>query len=82
MALCPKIYLFREEQVKTMWTVVYLANSIDAMNSICCLLDKNGIIYRAQEIGKKQEDESSYFNVLVPSAEVSKAHALILDEEL
>lgn len=65
-----------------MWTVVYLANSIDAMRSICCLLDSNGIINRIHEIGKKQEEESNYYNVLVPAAEVSKAHALILDEEL
>lgn len=65
-----------------MWTVVYLANSVEAMQSICCLLDNNGIINRTHEIGKKQEDESTYYNVLVPAAEVSKAHALILDEEL
>lgn len=72
----------REVLLKNMWTVVYLANSIDAMRSICCLLDSNGIIHRTREICKEQEDESAYYNVLVPAAEVSKAHALILDEEL
>ncbi len=72
----------REVLLKAMWTVVYLANSIDAMQTICCLLDNNGIINRTHEICSKDEVERAYYNVLVPAAEVSKAHALILDKEL
>lgn len=64
-----------------MWTVVYLANNADTVRSICCLLDNNGILNRISEIGEGQEEEN-YYNVLVPAAEVSKAHTLILDNEL
>ncbi|MBQ7793408.1 MAG: hypothetical protein IJ366_02705 [Clostridia bacterium] len=65
-----------------MWTVVYLANSTDLMNSICCLLDSNGIINRVHAIQPAEFDAGMCYDVLVPAAEVSAAHALILDEEL
>lgn len=65
-----------------MWTVVYLANSTDAKNSICTLLDNNGIINRVHTITPSEEEADVCYDVLVPAAEVSAAHAIILDEEL
>ncbi len=65
-----------------MWTVVYLANSLEAKDSICKLLMDNGIISRVSEIKTEEAEGNVCFNVLVPEAEVGKAHKLILDEEL
>lgn len=65
-----------------MWTVVYLANNTEVMNTICELLDNNGIISRVHTIRPLEETADICYDVLVPAAEVSAAHALILDEEL
>ncbi len=65
-----------------MWTVVYLANSTALMNNICCLLNDNGIINRVQTIEPNEAEAGVCYDVLVPAAEVSAAHALILDTEL
>ena len=65
-----------------MWTVVYLANSLEAKDSICKLLLDNGIISRVSEIKTEESQDNVCYNVLVPEAEVGKAHQLILDEEL
>ncbi len=74
--------LFNYERDIKMWTVVYLANSTDLMNSICCLLKSNGILNRVRTIAPTEENSGVCYDVLVPAAEVSAAHALILDEEL
>ena len=65
-----------------MWTVVYLANTKEAKDSICKLLSDNGIINRTSEIKSEESDGDVCYNVLVPAAEVGEAHELILDEEL
>lgn len=65
-----------------MWTVVYTAYDNEALHSICELLDKNGIICRIGSAADNSSEDGAYYNVLVPSAEVSAAHALILDDEL
>ncbi len=65
-----------------MWTVVYLANSTEAMNGICELLRANGIISRTEKIESDNPECDVCYNVLVPQAEVGKAHQLILDEKL
>ncbi|MBQ8636391.1 MAG: hypothetical protein IJ423_00145 [Clostridia bacterium] len=65
-----------------MWTVVYLANNTEVKNTICELLNNNGIISRVHTIVPAEETAGICYDVLVPAAEVSAAHALILDEEL
>ncbi len=65
-----------------MWTVVYLANSTELKNTVCSLLDRNGILNRVQTIASDGEDVDTCYNIFVPEAEVSAAHALILDLEL
>lgn len=65
-----------------MWTVVYMANNNEALHTICGLLDKNGIICRTRSAADNSSADGAYYDVLVPAAEVSAAHALILDEEL
>lgn len=66
-----------------MWTVIYMAKNDEALQNVCGLLDNNGIIYRAVPVScTEAEGTDAYYDVLVPSAEVSDAHALILDEEL
>lgn len=66
-----------------MWTVIYMAKNDEALHNVCVLLDKNSIIYRAMPVSCTEADGTdAYYDILVPSAEVSAAHALILDEEL
>lgn len=66
-----------------MWTTVYTAKNDSALKRVCALLDNNRIIYRSVPVDAADcAAADAYYDVLVPSAEVSAAHALILDEEL
>ncbi len=65
-----------------MWTIVYLAKDNKVLHTICELLDKNKIIYRTRCVSDNSPEDDVYYDILVPAAEVSAAHTLILDKEL
>ena len=65
-----------------MWTVVYTAKNDNSLDFICAMLDKNGIICRTNHLKSFENADAEYCDVLVPAAEVTMAHALILDKNL
>ena len=65
-----------------MWTVVYTAKNDNSLEFICSKLDKNGIICRTNLLKCEESTDAEYCDVLVPAAEVTMAHALILEENL
>lgn len=57
-----------------MWTVVYTAQEKDYSDEICSALkDGNILVKRISATGENK------FDVLVPSAEVEKAHDIMID---
>ena len=58
-----------------MWTVVYMSKNEDDVIGLRNSLRENGIISAV----RKRED---FFEILVPSREVSLAHKAIIDMEL
>ncbi len=58
-----------------MWTVIYMSRDVDNISLIKnALKDKN--------IMTMQRARGEYFEILVPSQEVSPAHNIIIDTEL
>ncbi len=58
-----------------MWTVIYMTKNESDMSLLRKALDNSDII----SIARKNDE---YFEVLVPSAEVSMAHSVIIDTEI
>lgn len=56
-----------------MWTVVYVAQSIEEYNKIFNALTNEGILVKGRKIGKN----SSIFEILVPQAEVDDASLVL-----
>jgi len=62
-----------------MWTVVYMANSREIALKLQEILTAEGILVKLKAICKNNENQDSYFEVLVPEAEVEEAHGVIIE---
>ena len=60
-----------------MWTVVYLAKNIELAQRLKGVLNEHNIIVMLRAANKEQ---SSGYEILVPSAEVEEALGIIIDE--
>ncbi|MBO5060837.1 MAG: hypothetical protein J6C82_07985 [Clostridia bacterium] len=58
-----------------MWTVIYMAKDENDVSLLKKALKDNNIISMV-----RKDDE--YFEILVPSQEVSQAHSIIIDTEI
>lgn len=63
-----------------MWTVVYIAQSGDVATKLQDVLQKEGLLVKTRPITKNMESGDNYFEVLVPEAEVSEAHSIIIEK--
>jgi len=63
-----------------MWTVVYIAQSKDVATRLQDILIKEGLLVKIRPISKNSENEDNYFEVLVPEAEVSESHSIIIEK--
>ncbi len=59
-----------------MWTVVYIAQNQEAAQSLRSALETGGILVRLRPVSQA---EDGCYEVLVPEAEVSEAHGIIID---
>ena len=64
-----------------MWTTVYMSQESESSKRMKMLLESEGIIAKNKRVSSP-EDDNCYFEILVPSKEVSAAHSLIIDAEL
>lgn len=64
-----------------MWTVVYIAKSIEIAEQIRAMLEKDGLLVKIRPIAKKTDTSDISCEILVPEAEVEQAHGLIIDSE-
>jgi hypothetical protein len=63
-----------------MWTVVYIAQSKEIATRLQEILQKEGLLVKIRPISKNNRDEDNYFEVLVPEAEVTEAHSIIIEK--
>jgi len=63
-----------------MWTVVYMAQSKEIATRLQDILQKEGLLVKIRPISKNAENEDNYFEVLVPEAEVTEAHSIIIEK--
>ena len=61
-----------------MWTVVYVTKSREISQHIVETLESYGLLAKTHALGSEGELQGSY-EILVPEAEVEKAHTIIID---
>ncbi|OGO77333.1 MAG: hypothetical protein A2Y23_02865 [Clostridiales bacterium GWB2_37_7] len=62
-----------------MWTVVYLAKNKKEAEKMSALITQEGVLVKIQPITKGANEEDSYYEVLVPEAEVEEAHSILIE---
>lgn len=63
-----------------MWTVVYMSQNKDVAMEMGKVLQQEGILVKLREATKRRADADSYYEVLVPEAEIEEAHAVIVEK--
>ncbi|MBE7044051.1 MAG: glutamate decarboxylase [Ruminococcaceae bacterium] len=63
-----------------MWTVIYMVQDQSLADNIRSTLEENRIITKVRTL-KQRDQEHCCYEILVPSAEVSAAHDMILEAE-
>ena len=64
-----------------MWTTIYISPKSEKAVKIKKLLESEGIIAKNKTVGNNENNEW-FFEILVPSKEISEAHSIIIDSEL
>lgn len=64
-----------------MWTTIYISPKSEKAVKIKKLLESEGIIAKNKTVGNNENNEC-FFEILVPSKEISEAHSIIIDSEL
>jgi hypothetical protein len=62
-----------------MWTVVYLAKNKKEAEKMSGLITQEGVLVKIQPVTKGANEEDSYYEVLVPEAEVEEAHNILIE---
>lgn len=78
----PDYYVLPQVAEENMWTIVYMAADVNLINYVIAMLKENNIITKARRLEKTNEEEHSYYEILVPAAEVSEAQELIIEMEI
>ncbi|MBQ4518594.1 MAG: flavodoxin family protein [Clostridia bacterium] len=65
-----------------MWMVVYVTQSKEAAEKIRTLLQEAGLPVKIRSVNQSGNDQFGCYEVLVPEAELSEAHNLIIDKVL
>lgn len=60
-----------------MWTVIYIAQKQEEVQSLKACLEANQIIVRVRLLTDGTAENGESYEVLVPAAEVSAAHGLM-----
>ena len=65
-----------------MWTVIYVSQSIETAKKLIDVLLTNKVISKLRRTKNSNGNESSCYEVLVPSTELETAQDLIFENEL
>lgn len=64
-----------------MWKTIYISPKSEKAVRIKKLLESEGIIAKNKTVNNNENNEC-FFEILVPSKEISEAHSIIIDAEL
>ena len=70
------------QEVYFMWTVIYVSQSIETAKKLIDVLLTNKVISKLRRTNNCNGNESSCYEVLVPSTELETAQDLIFENEL
>jgi hypothetical protein len=62
-----------------MWTVVYLAKNKKQAEKMSEAITREGVLVKIQPVSKGANEEESYYEILVPEAEVEEAHSILIE---
>ncbi|MBE7035195.1 MAG: hypothetical protein E7402_03605 [Ruminococcaceae bacterium] len=65
-----------------MWMVVYVAQSKEVAEKIRTLLQQAGLPVKIHSVSQNEHDQFGCYEILVPEAELSQAHDIIIEETL
>ena len=65
-----------------MWTIVYMAANFELVNKVNSMLKENKILTKVRKLEKINEEEHSYYEILVPDAELTEAQGIIIEFEI
>ncbi len=62
-----------------MWTTIFIVHSRQTVLQAKTLLEKERVICKIKPVGDvRKADDESFYEILVPGAEVQKAHTLLI----
>lgn len=62
-----------------MWTTIFIVHSRQTVLAARTLLENARVICKIKPVGEtKNADDTSFYEILVPGAEVQKAHTLLI----
>ncbi len=62
-----------------MWMVVYITQSKEASEKIRTLLQQAGLPVKVRSVNQSGNDQFGSYEILVPEAELSEAHNVIIE---
>lgn len=65
-----------------MWIVVYITQSKESAEKIRKLLQEAGLPVKIHSVNQSEHDKFGCYEILVPEAELSQAHTVIIDQAL
>ena len=63
-----------------MWMVVYVTQRIESAEKIRTLLQETGLPVKIRSVNQSGNDQLGSYDILVPEAELSEAHNVIIDK--
>lgn len=65
-----------------MWMVVYVTQSKESAEKIRLLLQEAGLPVKIRSVNQSGNDQFGSYEILVPEAELSEAHGVIIEQVL
>lgn len=65
-----------------MWMVVYITQSKESAEKIRTLLQQAGLPVKIRSVNQSGNDQFGCYEILVPEAELSEAHGVIIEKVL
>lgn len=65
-----------------MWMVAYIAQSKESAEKIRMLLQEAGLPVKIRSVNQSGNDQFGCYEILVPEAELSEAHSVIIEKAL
>jgi len=65
---------------KSMWMVVYMAQTKETAEQIRNVLTAEGFLVKLKPVYKNVSSEENYYEILVPKSEANEAHDILMEK--